>query len=137
MYSHLRDTTLGFAHPHPSGTKAWADFLGLLWGQILAALDIVVRFPRRRAHGGGQKCPRSMGPFARRRTGITMPTSRSSYSAHCAGPPTGLLRCAPEQTNVLTIHAAESKLGNRRTIDGVEQKQLIDRFGKTEHDIII
>ena len=29
-------------------------------GQILVALDIPVRFPRRRAHGCGQECPRSI-----------------------------------------------------------------------------
>ena len=43
-----------------SGTKAWTDVLGILWGQILVALDILVRFPRRRTHGCGQKCPRSI-----------------------------------------------------------------------------
>jgi len=59
---------LGFDPPHPYGTKAWTGFSGFLWDQMLTALDIVVRFPRRRAHGGGQKCPRSMRPFGRRRT---------------------------------------------------------------------
>ena len=72
---------LGFDPPHPYGTKAWTGFSGFLWDQILAALDIVVRFPRRRAHGGGQKCPRSMPPFARRRTKMSALLSGSRASA--------------------------------------------------------
>ena len=64
----------------PSGTKAWTDFSGLLWDQILVALDILVRRAwgdeRRHQHAREDKLPTPARPRMRTKMSALRKQSR-------------------------------------------------------------